>query len=201
MLIYSICNFIRKRPLEYRHTANTSAWWWLQFAQDTHTHTHIHTHTNGRQTDWRPLPSTLSPCFAVDNNNNFQRFIKFIYIFSVLAIIHEGQYWHLLCFVWYFCTLIKELWNPLLCLNRHAKLLSIALWAHSDLRKASGFVITTEPLGFVQTKQVGDFLMRVYQFINWCINNPNPFRLVYYILWNTLFHWNLATCISGILEI
>ncbi len=30
-----------------------------------------------------------------------------------------------------------------------------------DLRKASVFVITTERLGFVLTKQAGDFLMRV----------------------------------------
>ncbi len=38
----------------------------------------------------------------------------------------------------------------------------LALQAHSDLRKASGFVITTEPLGFVLTKQVNDILLRVY---------------------------------------
>ncbi len=33
---------------------------------------------------------------------------------------------------------------------------------HGDIRKASGFVITLEPLGFVLTKRVGDFLLRVY---------------------------------------
>ncbi len=33
--------------------------------------------------------------------------------------------------------------------------------AHSDIRKASGFVITTEPLGFVLTKEVNVFLLRV----------------------------------------
>ncbi len=32
-----------------------------------------------------------------------------------------------------------------------------------DLCEASGFVITTEHLGFVVTKQVNDFLLRVYQ--------------------------------------
>ncbi len=37
--------------------------------------------------------------------------------------------------------------------------------AHRDIRKASGFVITTEPLGFVQTEQVGGFLLRVYWFV------------------------------------
>ncbi len=36
------------------------------------------------------------------------------------------------------------------------------LQAHSDLRKASGFVIAMEPIGFVYTKQVNDFLLRVY---------------------------------------
>ncbi len=36
---------------------------------------------------------------------------------------------------------------------------------HSNIRKASGFVITTEPLGFVLTKQVNDLLLRVYL---WC---------------------------------
>ncbi len=30
-----------------------------------------------------------------------------------------------------------------------------------DIRKASGFVITTEPLGFVLTKEVNVFLLRV----------------------------------------
>ncbi len=32
----------------------------------------------------------------------------------------------------------------------------------SDIRKASGFVITTEPLGFVLTKEVNVFLLRVW---------------------------------------
>ncbi len=35
--------------------------------------------------------------------------------------------------------------------------------AHSDISKVGAFVITTEPLSFVLTKQVGDFLLRVYQ--------------------------------------
>ncbi len=34
--------------------------------------------------------------------------------------------------------------------------------ARGDIREASGFVITTEPLGFVLTKQVNDFLLRVH---------------------------------------
>ncbi len=34
--------------------------------------------------------------------------------------------------------------------------------AHSDIRKASGFVITTEPLGFVLTKEFNVFLLRVH---------------------------------------
>ncbi len=38
----------------------------------------------------------------------------------------------------------------------------LALRAHSDLRKASGFAITTEPLGFVLAKQVNDILLRVH---------------------------------------
>ena len=33
---------------------------------------------------------------------------------------------------------------------------------HSDIRKVSNFVNTTEPLGFVMTEQVGDFILRVY---------------------------------------
>ncbi len=33
-----------------------------------------------------------------------------------------------------------------------------------DIHKANGFVITTEPLGFVQTERVGDFLPRVHDF-------------------------------------
>ncbi len=33
--------------------------------------------------------------------------------------------------------------------------------AHSDIRTANGFVITTEPLGFVMTKEVNVFLLRV----------------------------------------
>ncbi len=37
-----------------------------------------------------------------------------------------------------------------------------ALQAHSDICEASGYVFTTEPLGFVLTKQVNDFLLRVY---------------------------------------
>ena len=43
----------------------------------------------------------------------------------------------------------------------------LALQAHSDIRKLSGFVITTEPLGFVLTKQVNDLLLRVY--VDWLI--------------------------------
>ncbi len=39
----------------------------------------------------------------------------------------------------------------------------MALRAHSDIRKASGSVITTEPLGFVLTKEVNVFLLRVIQ--------------------------------------
>ena len=34
--------------------------------------------------------------------------------------------------------------------------------AHSDIRKASGFVVTMEPLGFVLTKGVNVFLLRVH---------------------------------------
>ena len=37
----------------------------------------------------------------------------------------------------------------------------LALRTHSDVRETSGFVITTEPLGFVLTKQVNDFQLRV----------------------------------------
>ncbi len=37
----------------------------------------------------------------------------------------------------------------------------IALRADSDIGKASGFIITTGPLGFVLTKQVSLFLLRV----------------------------------------
>ncbi len=37
----------------------------------------------------------------------------------------------------------------------------VNLGAHSDIRTASGFVITTEPLGFVLTKEVNVFLLRV----------------------------------------
>ena len=33
---------------------------------------------------------------------------------------------------------------------------------HINIRKASGFVMTMEPLGFILTKGVGDFLLRVY---------------------------------------
>ena len=36
------------------------------------------------------------------------------------------------------------------------------LMTFNDIHKASGFVITNEPLGFVLTKPVGDFLLRVY---------------------------------------
>ncbi len=50
---------------------------------------------------------------------------------------------------------------------------SIALQAHSDICKASGFVITTEPLGFVLTKQVNVFLLRVNE-----INSPS-YTLLY----------------------
>ncbi len=39
------------------------------------------------------------------------------------------------------------------------KSLSLSL----DIREAIIFVITTEPLGFVLTKQVNDFLLRVWQ--------------------------------------
>ncbi len=39
--------------------------------------------------------------------------------------------------------------------------LGLALRAHSELCKASDFVIRTEPVGFVLTKQVNDFLLRV----------------------------------------
>ncbi len=41
----------------------------------------------------------------------------------------------------------------------------LALRACSDIREASGFVITTEPLGFEITKQVNDFLLRVYEMV------------------------------------
>ncbi len=37
----------------------------------------------------------------------------------------------------------------------------LALRADSDIRKASGFVITTEPPGFVLTKEVNVLLLRV----------------------------------------
>ncbi len=38
------------------------------------------------------------------------------------------------------------------------KQISVGLY---DIHEASGFVITMEPLGFVITKQVNDFLLRV----------------------------------------
>ena len=47
----------------------------------------------------------------------------------------------------------------------------LALRAHSDLRKASDFVITTEPLGVVLTKQVNDFLLRVMK------NDPHSYAV------------------------
>ncbi len=51
----------------------------------------------------------------------------------------------------------------------------LALLAHSDIREASGFVVTTEPVGFVLTKQVNDFLLRVkYLRTQWV------FRTTYY---------------------
>ncbi len=80
------------------------------------------------------------------------------------------------------CTLRKELWNPLLLQGHMAfvylqsnivykasanKIKTLALQAHSDIRKASGFVITTEPLGFVLTKEVNVFLLRVWAFHLW----------------------------------
>ena len=37
----------------------------------------------------------------------------------------------------------------------------LALRAHSDIRKACAFVITTEPLGFVLIKRVAGYLWRV----------------------------------------
>ncbi len=45
-----------------------------------------------------------------------------------------------------------------------------ALRAHSDIHKASGFVITTEPLGFVMTKEVNVFLLRVLELYPQDIN-------------------------------
>ncbi len=48
----------------------------------------------------------------------------------------------------------------------------------TDIREASSFVITTEPLGFVLTKQVNDFLMRV-------LLNSMPMRTS--IFWHVLF--------------
>ncbi len=41
------------------------------------------------------------------------------------------------------------------------------MWAHSDIRTVSGFVITTEPLGFVLTKEVNVFLLRVWKERYW----------------------------------
>ncbi len=40
---------------------------------------------------------------------------------------------------------------------------TLAFRVQSNIREASGFVITTEPLGFVLTKQVNDFLLRVQE--------------------------------------
>ena len=42
--------------------------------------------------------------------------------------------------------------------------------ARSDIREASGFVITTEPLGFVITKQVNDFILRVLKLASFTLN-------------------------------
>ncbi len=44
----------------------------------------------------------------------------------------------------------------------------LALRVHSDIRTASGFVITTEPLGFVLTKEVNVFLLRVLLPLDHC---------------------------------
>ena len=52
--------------------------------------------------------------------------------------------------------------NPMRCVIVISLRYKVAFFrVHSDIRKASGFVITTEPLGFVLTKRVGDFLLRV----------------------------------------
>ena len=39
--------------------------------------------------------------------------------------------------------------------------IKVSSQAHSDDRKARGFVITTEPLGFVLRKEVNDSILRV----------------------------------------
>ena len=75
-------------------------------------------------------------------------------------------------------TLIRKSWNALL-LQSHITFVylqsntehngfsstssQLALRAHSDYCKASGFIITTESLGFGLTKQVNDSLLRVQE--------------------------------------
>ena len=49
--------------------------------------------------------------------------------------------------------------------------ITFALRADSDIRKASDFVITTERLGFVLTKEVNVFLLRVHLVANKCTLN------------------------------
>ncbi len=53
-------------------------------------------------------------------------------------------------------TLKRGLLRKFICILKKKEII------HSDIRKASGFVITTEPLGFVLTKEVNVFLLRVH---------------------------------------
>ncbi len=57
-----------------------------------------------------------------------------------------------------------------------------------DIRKASGFVSTTEPLGFVLTKEVNVFLLRVQR---------KPFDGNYPHSYNDLFLRVYQMCISS----
>ena len=62
-------------------------------------------------------------------------------------------------------TYCQRKYQSKICINMYHCFiygLCFALRGHSDLRKASCFVITMEPIGFVLTMQVGDFVMRVY---------------------------------------
>ncbi len=68
------------------------------------------------------------------------------------------------------CTLRKKSWNEVcfvhtlrfLCFVHRIEVGNV----QSDIRKASGFVITMEPFGFVLTKEVNVFLLRVCQASN-----------------------------------
>ncbi len=71
--------------------------------------------------------------------------------------------------------------------------------AHSNLCRTSGFIITTEPLGFILIKQESDFLVRV-QCAVWLVFRGTLAWKVSHILWtHAMWVWWSVSALNSIL--